>query len=206
VPFRTPLRQPNNLLIHFPAVAGGGREPEETDVRGRKGQIGRLVRVLATWLGLSLAGIAAASSAQAAAPALSLTPYVSCFWDNGDGTVTVSLGVNSTNSGPVTVAVGPANYVTVGAQDRGQPTVFQPGRRDNVWAATVSYGDLARGVDWSLTGNTVSLVNATVCSQKPVPADGNALAVAAFGVLVTAVGSVALNGRRRRTRSAERFE
>lgn len=145
-----------------------------------------------------------APAAQAAAPAGSLKPFVDCYWDNRDGTITVSVGVTSSNSATVSVPVGTDNRVTVGAINRGQPTDFRPGVHSNVWAATVTYGDVASGVNWSLTGSQVQLGGAVpACTQKPVPAQGNAVAVVAFGLLTTAIGSVFLSGRRRRRLGAE---
>lgn len=152
-------------------------------------------RLLTVTLAIALAGLLAAPAAHAAAPARSLTPFVSCYWDNGDGTVTVSVGVSSSNATTVSVDVGADNRITVGAIDRGQPTSFRPGRHENVWAATVTYSDLSRGINWSLTGNTVGLTAVGACSAKPVPAEGSALAVLVFAGVVTVAGALALSGR-----------
>lgn len=155
-------------------------------------------RLLGVLVVTALAGLVAAPAAQAAAPARSLTPFVSCYFDNGNGTVTVSVGVTSTNGATVSVPVGADNRVTVGAQDRGQPTSFSPGTHNNVWAATVSYTDIANNVNWSLTGNTVQFASFQECASKPVPAQGNTLAVVLFAAMVTAGGSLLLGERRRR--------
>jgi hypothetical protein len=37
----------------------------------------------------------------------------------------------------VTIPVGPNNYFTLGPEDRGQTTVFQPGRVANAFSVTV---------------------------------------------------------------------
>ena len=105
-----------------------------SDVRGR-GPVGRWVaRVGLALLAVTLLGLGAAAGAQAAAPTGSLKPFLNCYWDNGDNSVTVSLGVSSGNSSAVSVAVGGDNKITQGAADRGQPTSFASGLHNNVWA------------------------------------------------------------------------
>ena len=85
-------------------------------------------------LAMTTFSLLAAPGAQAAAPAGSLKPFLNCYWDNGDNSVTVSLGVSSGNAAAVSVPVGTDNRVTQGAADRGQPTSFANGVKDNVWA------------------------------------------------------------------------
>ncbi len=148
-------------------------------------------------LGL-LALVAGAPGAQAAAPAGSITPFVSCYFDNGNGTYTVSVGYTSSNSGTVSIPVGTDNRVTFGAQDRGQPTSFAPGVHSNVWAPTLSTTDIYNNVNWSLTGNTVRLSTLNQCSIRPVPAGGNLAAELAFGAVVTTAGALVMGERRRR--------
>jgi hypothetical protein len=152
----------------------------------------------------SLFCLVAATGAQAAVPAGSLKPFLNCYWDNGDDTVTVSVGVSSSNSGTVAVYVGADNRVTQGAPDRGQPETFANGTRNNVWAFTVSYTEITNGINWSLTGNSVAVDAVTQCASKPqMAASGNGLAILAFGAGVTVVGGFFLNsqtGSRRRLR------
>src|SRR5664279_579194 len=79
-------------------------------------------------LAMTLFSLAGVGGAQAATvPAGSLKPFLNCYWDNGDNTVTVSLGVTSTNAGTVNLYVGPDNRVSQGAADRGQPESFANG-------------------------------------------------------------------------------
>lgn len=154
-------------------------------------------RLVAAVFAVLMVGLVAAPGAQAAtAGKKSLTPFVNCYWDNKNGTVTVSLGVVSTNASTVDVPVGTDNRVTMGNQDRGQPTSFLPGSRDNVWAATVTYAEISAGIDWSLTGNSTTITSAQECPAKPVPAQGNAIAVAAAGLVTTAFGALFLRRRR----------
>ncbi len=161
-----------------------------------------VAKIVGTVLAAASLGLVWATPASAAtAPDKSLSPFVSCYWDNGDNTVTVSIGVTSSNTETVEAPVGVKNKVT-GVQgvkdDFGQPTSFLPGRRVNIWAPTVSSQDIAKGAEWNLTGNKLDLGSVTQCSAKPVPAEGNALAVLAFSVLVAGVGSWAISGRGRR--------
>jgi hypothetical protein len=151
-------------------------------------------------LAISVFGLVAADGAQAAAPAGSLKPFLNCYWDNGDNTVTVSLGVTSGNAGTVSVPVGGDNKITQGAADRGQPTSFASGTHNNVWAFTVSYPEINAGINWQLSGSSVAVNAVTQCASKPMPADGNAMAVLAFGAVATVVGGYCLNGRNRSRR------
>jgi hypothetical protein len=175
-------------------------------VRAR-GLVGRWVaRGGLALLAVPLFSLFATQGAQAAAPAGSLKPFLNCYWDNGDNTVTVSLGVSSANSSAVSVAVGGDNKITPGTADRGQPTSFAVGVNNNVWAVTVTYPQIDAGINWQLAGNSVAIDAVTKCDSKPMSADGNAMAVLAFGVVATVVGGYALNGRsrarRRRSESA----
>jgi hypothetical protein len=139
----------------------------------------------------------AAPGAQAAGvPAGSLRPFLNCYWDNGDGTVTVSIGVTSTNAGTVSVLVGTDNRVTQGLADRGQPETFDLGTHNNVWAFTVTYAEINSGINWALTGNSVAVNAVNQCASKPqMAASGNGLAILAFGAAVTVLGGVFLNGQ-----------
>jgi hypothetical protein len=151
-------------------------------------------------LAMSVLSLLAAEGAQAAAPAGSLKPFLNCYWDNGDNTVTVSIGVSSTNSSGVSVPVGADNKITQGAPDRGQPTSFAGGLNNNVWAMTVTYPEINAGINWQLAGNSVAVDAVTQCASKPMPADGNGMALLAFAVVATVVGGYSLNGRSRTRR------
>ena len=139
----------------------------------------------------------AAPGAQAAGvPAGSIRPFLNCYWDNGDGTVTVSIGVTSSNAGTVNVFVGPDNRISMGAADRGQPESFANGVHNNVWVFTVSYTEINAGINWQLTGNSVAVDAVTQCASKPpMAANGNGMAILAFGGLVTVFGGFFLNAR-----------
>lgn len=164
---------------------------------------GWLVKLPLAVLTMGLVSVLAAPSAYAA-PDGTIYPIVNCYWDNGNAaqTVTVSLGYRSTNAGNVTEAVGSRNRFTLGAANRGQPTTFLPGTNNNAFVADVTYTEITNSIDWVVATRGVDISTTTQCPSKPVPADGNTLAVIAFGVLVTAIGSYALSGHRRRRPSA----
>ena len=43
-------------------------------------------------------GLFLAAPAQAATPNMSIVPFMNCYWDNGNGTYTVSIGYNNKNT------------------------------------------------------------------------------------------------------------
>jgi hypothetical protein len=154
-------------------------------------------------LAVTLFSFLAANGAQAAVPTGSLKPFLNCYWDNGDNTVTVSIGVTSSNAGDVNVYVGADNRVTQGAPDRGQPETFANGTRNNVWSFTVSYTEINAGINWQLSGNSVAVDAVNQCSTKPQMAMGsNGIAFLAFGALTTTIGGYFLNGRSSRRRTS----
>jgi hypothetical protein len=132
-----------------------------------------------------------AGPAQAATPAKSIVPFMNCYWDNGNGTYTVSIGYDSKNSASQTVPIGTNNRFTSGNADRGQPTVFLTGVRNNVFVMTASAADVNNDLNWSLTGNEVSIQTPTQCSTKPVPQVGDLRALA-LGLLLLVGGGLAV--------------
>ena len=157
------------------------------------------VAVLAATCLAALAGAAIAPAAHAAAP--NVTPFVNCYWDNGDDTYTVSLGADNKAKSAVTVPIGVDNRVSPGAQDRGQPTTFAPGATNNAWVVTVTSVEVADGLNWYLTGHAVDVRTPQLCASRPVPAQGNPLAVVVLGALTSLVGAAFLGERRRRHRA-----
>ena len=124
---------------------------------------------------------------------------MSCFFDNGDGTVTVTVDVTNANATAVTLDYGPENRIQPGPDDRGQPTVFAAGATSNAWSGTFTTAQLATA-KWHLNGNTVSLQPSTECGATDVPAQGGALAVVAFGAVSAIIGAALMGERRRRHR------
>ncbi|MDX6221719.1 MAG: hypothetical protein QOD91_773 [Frankiales bacterium] len=56
-----------------------------------------------------------------------VTPTLTCVFDNGDGTSTAVFGYTNTTGTAVTLPIGGSNNFAPSPQDRGQPTVFPPG-------------------------------------------------------------------------------
>jgi hypothetical protein len=167
----------------------------------------RRVRVLAT---LALAGLFAAlslgtggaASAHSNVPQLSITPLINCYWANADGTTTFSIGYRSTNAGVATVDISSDNrFHPSQNDDRGQPTSFDPGTHNNVFAVTVTAHELDDDIQWELLDNKVDVATSTKCAKKPVPEFGNA-AVLFFGGGLLVVAMLVIGFGLGRTRRA----
>src|SRR5688572_4168696 len=69
---------------------------------------------------------------------LAVSPVYEGWYQNKDGTYTLSFGYMNRNSAEVVeIPIGPANNMSNGAPDRGQPTVFFPRRNYGVFTVTV---------------------------------------------------------------------
>lgn len=138
-----------------------------------------------------LLGTIASAAPAAAAPNGSITPIVNCIWNNGNGTVTASVGYRSTNSGTVTEPIGSGNRFRPGAQNRGQPTTFLPGTQNNVFAVTVTYAEIEDEINWYVTGRSASVETIVMCASKPVPQVGSVGALL-LGLLVLGMAASAV--------------
>ena len=98
--------------------------------------------------------------------AATVQPFVSCYWQNPDGSITVAIGYTNSSANTLTYPVGPLNYVTPAPQDRGQPTVFLAGTHNNVWAPTISQADLSRVPTGSSTATASAPLSAR-CQRAP---------------------------------------
>lgn len=86
---------------------------------------------------------------------LGVSPVFEGWYQNPDGTYTLSFGFQNRNTDEiVTIPVGPNNKVEPGSFDQGQPTYFTPRRSYGVFAVTVpaDFGRDAR-VTWTLEAN-----------------------------------------------------
>lgn len=95
-----------------------------------------------------------------------ISPVLEGVVDNCDGTYTAYFGYSNPNADSITVAVGDDNRFS-GTIDRGQPTVFGPGRVDSVFSVVFDGVELV----WTLTGKTATASAGdatTVCGQQPV--------------------------------------
>jgi hypothetical protein len=148
----------------------------------------RVVRAVLVTVIVSAFGLILAAPAQAAPPANSIVPFMNCYWDNGNGTYTVSIGYNNKNKTVQTVAVGAQNKFVPGAVNRGQPTTFKVGVQNNAFIVTASAADVASDVNWFLTGNTVSIQTPVRCTTKPVSQIGSMRALGLALLLLVAIG------------------
>jgi hypothetical protein len=142
-------------------------------------------------LGAVVVAAGALFAMDGAAMAATVQPFVSCYWQNPDGSITVAVGYTNSSASTVTYPIGALNYVTPAPQDRGQPTVFLAGTHDNVWAPTMSQADLGSGADWVVNGYHVStgVGSLPACPTKPVPISGGAGGVVAFGAIAVLLGA-----------------
>jgi hypothetical protein len=86
---------------------------------------------------------------------LGVSPTFEGFYENPDGTFTLSFGFFNRNTEQVLdIPVGPNNRIEPGGLDRGQPTHFPPRRQYGVFTVTVpaNFGETQR-VTWTLEAN-----------------------------------------------------
>ena len=160
--------------------------------RARHVLLAGLVAVAAVLLG---PGVAQAAG--------TVTPTVSCYQPNSDGSVSVLLGYNNSSSVTQTIPRGAGNVLTPSRYDGSQPTVFAPGSHPGAFALTVASADVF-SANWTLDGSSLS--SATAVSQCPagtsLPADGNGLGMTIVMLAAGAVAAVALVVSRLRGRRA----
>ncbi|MGH9568872.1 MAG: hypothetical protein ACRD4F_04500, partial [Candidatus Angelobacter sp.] len=75
-------------------------------------------------------------------------PELECVVNNGNGSYTAQFGYENLNTGAVNIPVGSSNGFSPTPADRGQPTVFQPGRQRSAFSVTFDGSNLV----WSLQG------------------------------------------------------
>ena len=81
-----------------------------------------------------------------------VTPAFEGWYRNPDGTFTLSFGYYNRNSTEVIeIPVGPANFVSPGDRNQGQPTEFQPDRQWGVFGVRVPADFGTKEVVWTLT-------------------------------------------------------
>ena len=112
---------------------------------------------IAAALSLSLLLLLAVMLAPAAwaQPTRPIYPVYEGYVPNDDGTAVLVFGYFNHNSVAVEIAAGDENAFDPGPADRGQPTVFEPGRQRNV-CLIVLPADYEGNLRWSVTvaGNT----------------------------------------------------
>lgn len=98
-------------------------------------------------------------------PLQPLQPILECVARYSDGSYRAFFGYRSENAAAVTVSIGPDNQFSPGAEDRGQPTLFQPGRTSPWPGAAYSVDFDGEQLTWHLMGNTASAsAEAPICS------------------------------------------
>ena len=96
------------------------------------------VILLLCLLGGSLTGVAQLPLAPPSAKGQTVTPVFEGWYENPDGTNSISFGYFNRNFGEVLeIPVGPDNFFEPGPVNQGQPTHFQPRRHWGVFAVTV---------------------------------------------------------------------
>ncbi|MEK7414822.1 MAG: putative Ig domain-containing protein, partial [Planctomycetota bacterium] len=81
-----------------------------------------------------------------------VVPILECVQLNANGTWTARFGYDNSTGAAVTIPVGANNYFTPGSQNRGQTTVFQPGRIVNAFSVTFTKGKSNNLAVWYLKG------------------------------------------------------
>ena len=117
--------------------------------------VGRLSSGLALSAGLTAATLSLpVAFAQAPARGQAVVPVYEGFWTNADGTYDLLFGYyNRDWDAELDVPIGPANSLTPGAADQGQPTHFFPRRNQFIFKVRVPANFGAKEVVWSLTTN-----------------------------------------------------
>ncbi len=117
-------------------------------------------------LSLALLPMVAPVAVQAAGDD-TLIPLLDCVVDNGDGTYTAHFGYSNSSSSAISLPVGPKNKFEPPPQNRGQPTVFQPGEHHDVFTVTFN----GSKIKWMLKadGDRRHQVDADANSGCPVP-------------------------------------
>ena len=95
-----------------------------------------------------------------------VVPILECVRRNQNGSYTARFGYDNLTGAAVTIPVGANNYFTPGNQNRGQTTVFQPGRVTNAFSVTFTKGRDNNLAIWLLRGPDGALrpVNALTTS------------------------------------------
>lgn len=81
-----------------------------------------------------------------------VVPILECVQRNSNGNYTAEFGYDNTMGATVTIPVGASNYFTPGHQNRGQVTVFQPGRVRNAFSVTFTVANNNNLAIWLLKG------------------------------------------------------
>jgi hypothetical protein len=167
-----------------PGTASGSRAAPARP-RRRRTFLAVLVAVCsAVWLS-AVPGVAAA------APPMSVTPFVDCYRAEPDGTVTIVLGYTNTWKNATTIGWGSRNSLHPSQYHRSQPKEFLTGTQHGAFSLRLSASELD-DARWELDRTTLELSSASSASQcspsTPLPALGNGAGVALVLIAGGAVG------------------
>jgi hypothetical protein len=111
-------------------------------------------------------------------------PVLECVQKNGNGTYTAFFGYKNENSVPVTIPIGCNNKFTPSPIDRGQPTVFQPGRQYRMFSVLFN----GRNLVWTLKGRTSTASNnpAQACASTDTTRPSLTMTSPAESLLISA--------------------
>jgi hypothetical protein len=79
-----------------------------------------------------------------------IIPVMEGWYDNGDGSITVSFGYLNRNEGIVEVPMGETNRIEPAVFDGMQPTVFEPGHQAGIFTVTVPADMVGTDVWWTI--------------------------------------------------------
>jgi hypothetical protein len=82
-----------------------------------------------------------------------IVPLMEGWWDNGDGTLTVSYGYVNRNDDPIDIPIGPGNSITPAQFSGSQPTAFLTGRHYGVFTVTMPASQAEAGARWQIEAN-----------------------------------------------------
>jgi len=86
---------------------------------------------------------------------LAIVPFMEGWYDNGDGSITVSYGYHNRNETEVIIPKGGNNYIEPELLNGMQPEVYYPGRHMGVFAITLPASMAGETAWWHLkTGNS----------------------------------------------------
>jgi hypothetical protein len=125
---------------------------------------GSLLLRLAILPVLVAAGTMAVTQSAGSAPSRTevpsgIAPILDCVsYDPLDNTLTAFFGYVSANAGPITLLIGPLNFVSPNPPDRQQTQVFYPGTHQNDWQTTWSLND-SDSITWNLLNQPVTAAN-----------------------------------------------
>jgi RHS repeat-associated protein len=118
-------------------------------------------------------------------------PIVECIQKNSNGSYTAHFGYNNNNSHDVVVPAGPLNHFLPPPIDRGQPTVFKPGRQQDVFTVVFD----GRSLEWEVRGREVKAIytSSIACSNIDTTAPSLSVTSPADG-LITSGSTVQVTG------------